>query len=192
MAQSSDVTIGGTFGHYNSLYSTRWTITHQFGATVYKSPAALGFTDLSSIGTQYANIEFSEAFGSKALNGAIFEIVNSADAAVTCAWEWYNPAGTSFDGNVGGVSTQLGGTWTAIGTPAQDFGAVLDASVDAEWEAIQLATKWRVSVVSVSGATDVKAALNGANALTVTINGDKTAELRSSYSNDSSIGADPS
>lgn len=178
MAQSSDLTISGASGDYTSLYSTRWAISHKFGATVYKSPALLGFTDLTIVGVQYANIEFSEAFGSKALNGAIFEIVDSGDENVTCAWEWYNPAGT--------------GTWTVIGTAAQDFGAVLDASSDDEWEAIQLATKWRVSVESATDATDVKAAFNAANALTVTINGDRTAELRSSYSNDSSIGADPS
>lgn len=192
MANQSDLTISGTFGHYNSPFKSRWIVSYSNGATIYTSPPALGFTDLSVVGNQYANLEFSDAIGSKALNGAIFEIVDSGDVKVTCGWEYFNSAGTSFDGNVGGTSTQLGGSWVGLGARAQDYGAVLDASIDAEWTAIQLATKWRVKVVSITDATDVKATLNAAGAITVTINGDRSAELNSDFTNDSPAGADPS
>ena len=192
MAEQSNLTIGGVGASgYRTPISKKWGETYADGQKIYATLLAdgLGITSTAVDGTQYSQVLSIK--GSKALTGAILDIVASGDAGVTTTWQWYNSAGRSFDGGLAGDSSELGGEWADVASPAVDFSAVLDAGNNAEWAIMQQASKWRVKVVCLSAA-DVKGTLNAANSAKFWVNDDHTAELNAAGTISSLTGADPS
>ena len=173
-----------------SAIDVGWTISNTVGAVKYAAKStSLAVTDTTAIGTDNSS-EFSVK-GSE-LVGAIFDIVDSEDADVKCAWQWYDPKGEGFDSSGNPTS----GTWTDIGTSAQDYASTtLDPSVSADNDAILRASKLRVQVVSTASTADESEHLNIVDAATVLLSKDNSAENNDTISNPitfGGIGADPS
>lgn len=196
-ANQSDLTITGVGGDPSGTHPTgslmpAWTKTSGDGIVQFSSAAGAWFTDTSTDGLQYGP---EIALTGKAVSSMYLDIVNTGDSGCTAAWEWFNPHGTSYDG----TGDMLGGTWTTMGSLAQNYAAqeVLDHT-NLDWAAIQQSSKWRVKI-SCSGSADVSATLNAADSMLVYVGDDRTDELNLSLTGTdiggdgtTGIGADPS
>ncbi len=171
----------------SNIYSD-WTEGTPADGTVTFSSTGTTFSSLTDTevdGTYYSK-EFS--LKGKALVGARFNIGDSGDSGITCCFQWFNPKGTSHDG----TGDQAGGTWTDIGSAAQDYTInTVDATLSGEWDIIQKCSKVRVKVICAS-ASDKISTINTAAFATIDIWMDKSDELNVAMASVGGIGADPS
>ena len=123
----------------------------------------------------------------------------TGSTGVTTTWQWFNPSGTSYDG----TGDQVGGVWTDITAPSTTgITYIMDPTVNAEWEVIQKASKFRFKIICSSASADISSTINAAAFISADVAIDRTAELNlpivAAYSGQTvagsfgGIGADPS
>ena len=94
------------------------------------------------------------------MEGMRFEIGSTGDAQLTACWQWYNPATSGVDADFvsaapGTASTFGNGTWTDIGTAAQDYDvAALHGAYAADVAALDKGTMLRVKLVVTDAGSD--------------------------------------
>ena len=183
---------------------------------------AIRFTANTIMAAQAATSESAEDYTAYSevlyvgplMEGMHFDIGSTGNAQLTACWQWYNPATSGVDadfvsGAPGTASTFGNGTWTDIGTAAQDYDvAPLHGAYAADVAALDKGAMLRVKLVVTDAADDgvaqglVDTAVAAVNAAWCTIPFDKDANNNLSmveqYSGQTTagsiggIGADPS
>lgn len=219
MADQSNLTITGIGGdpsgsHPIGSLNVNWTPTTDDSGTLWTANTIM--TDPGASAADATDTYYSEVLClGPVQNGSIFRVASSADAQIAVGWQWYNPATSGVDADfvagaaLGTAGTFGNGTWTDIGTAAQNYAVnYLTPEVTADALAMAKGTMLRVKMVVTDAdsngvnaglVTAAVASINAATCLTpVTRENVNNKAMIASYSGEATsgsiggIGADPS
>jgi|2_EtaG_2_1085320.scaffolds.fasta_scaffold00098_39 hypothetical protein len=171
MADQSNLTIGGIGGdpsgsHPIGNLNVNWS--EAIDDSTVKFTANTIMADPGASSADATDTYYSEVLCIGPLNnGMSFEIGDTGDAQITACWQWYNPATSGVDADfvagaaLGTAGTFGNGTWTDIGTAAQDYATnYLTPEITADALAIAKGSMLRVKmVVTDAGSNGVAAGL---------------------------------
>lgn len=218
MASQSELTITGNIGadpsgsHPTGNLNVNWAESIDDAGVKYTAETIMAdqaeTSDSSEDYTAYSEVLCVGPFN----EGMMFDIGDTGNAQITACWQWYNPATGGEDADfvmTENSGTFGNGTWTDIGSAAQDYGVnYLTPDVTADALALAKGTMLRVKMVVTDGADDgvaqalIDAGVSAVNAAVCVVPNNKMAlynlPMVEAYSGQTTsgsiggIGADPS